>query len=462
MSASSLVRALSELSFRLVGSSPVRLLTFLKILPRPLLTELRRIAFRQTLRLAASRSAFYRKAFAHHGIDVNRVRRPEDLGGFFLTSDDLRMTPPADFCCAPPDLAIESSGTTGHITRIFLSQSELEHNARQGAILYALYGLGREDRVVSTLDLGFGLGGLLALRGFQHWGSFGMAVGRVDPREVYQRMGVYRFNVVISDPFWLSRLTEIAREDGRPFRLKLLIGGGEGITARTRSEIERFWEAPLCMTYASTEAATILGFECLQKTGYHLNEFDFFVEILEPDADGYGEVVFTTTSRTVMPLIRYRTRDVAKLLDDPCPCGFPFRRLSMIRGRTDELVACAWGNVHPEFFEKLLAEVPELDHDWQVALLERGLRPTFQFRLERADESVDRAQVIRRLLEALERHHPDGWAAYRQRLVDLEVLFLPQGSLRAGRKLLRLVDERWDPSPNRWATLVGAAAEVGR
>jgi phenylacetate-CoA ligase len=437
-------------------------LTFLRILPHPLLTGLRLVAFRQTLRLAARHSTFYRREFARHGIDVKRARSPKDLGEFFLTPDDLRAAPSVEICCAPPELAIESSGTTGHVTRIFLSRSELAYHARQGAILSALYSLGETDRVVSTLDLGFGLGGLLALRGFPHWPSFGMAVGRVDPREVYQRMAVYRFNVVISDPFWLSRLTEIAREEGRPSRLKLLIGGGEGITGKSRAEIESFWEAPLCMTYASTEAATILGFECLEKTGYHLNEFDFFVEIPEPDADGYGEVVFTTTSRTVMPLIRYRTRDVAKLLDGPCQCGFPFRRLSMIRGRTDELVVCAWGNVHPELFEGLLARVRGLGHDWQVALLERGLRPTFQFRLECADGSVDRAGVIHRILGALQRQHPAGWAAYAQRLVDLEFLFLPRGSLRCDRKLLRLVDERWEPRPSRWAAEVGALAEEGR
>lgn len=457
-----LARTLSGLSFRLLGSSPRRLLTFLRMLPRPLLTGLRRVAFSQTVRLAASRSAFYRAKFNRHGIDPKRVRSPADLGEFFLTSEELRATPPSELCCAPPELAIESSGTTGRITRIFLSHEELDYYARQGAILSAVYGLGEADRVVSTLDLGFGLGGLLALRGFRHWASFGMAVGRVDPRELYGRMAVYGFNVVISDPFWLSRFTEIAREDGRPAGLRLLIGGGEGITARTRTELEGFWRAPLCMTYASTEAATILGFECLEKTGYHLNEFDFFVEIPAPDAEGYGEVVFTTTSRTVMPLIRYRTGDVAKLLDDPCPCGFPFRRLSLLRGRTDELVVCAWGNVHPKLFEELLAGFGELGDDWQVALLERGLRPTFQFRLECADGPVDRAPIIQGILGGLRRRHPAPWAAYCQRLVDLEFLFLPRGSLRTGRKLLRLVDERWEPGPSRWAAEVGALAQEGR
>ncbi|MFQ5898663.1 MAG: phenylacetate--CoA ligase family protein [Candidatus Methylomirabilia bacterium] len=449
------VRTLSGLTLKLLGSSPGRLLIFIRILPRPLLSGLRRAAFRRTLRLAASRSAFYRRAFARHGIDIKRVRSPEDLGEFFLSSADLKGTPPADFFCAEPELAIESSGTTGQVTRIFLSQRELDYNARQAAVLSAVYGLTAADRVVSTLDLGFGLGGLLALKGFPYWRSFGMAVGRVAPEEVYERMAFYGFNVVISDPFWLSRLTEVARERGRPVPLKLLIGGGEGITARTRSEIEEFWEAPLYMTYSSTETATLLGFECLEQDGYHLNEFDFFVEVPEPDADGYGEIVFTTTGRTVMPLIRYRTGDVAKLVDGPCRCGFPFRRLSLLRGRTDELVACAWGNVHPELFEDLLAGIPGLGPEWQVGLVERGLRPTFQFRLECLDGSVERAEVIHRILGALQRQQPTSWQAYCQRLVDLEFLFLLRGTLRTDHKLLRLVDERWQPEPSRWASEVG-------
>src|SRR5439155_1135844 len=92
-------------------------------------------------------------------------------------------------------------------------------------------------------------------------------------------------------------LTAIARERGRPGPMKLLMGGGEGITDGTRAELERYWGAPLCMTYASTEAATILAFECTHRVGYHVNEFDFYVEIAAPDAEGYGEVVLTTVNR---------------------------------------------------------------------------------------------------------------------------------------------------------------------
>jgi len=98
----------------------------------------------------------------------------------------------------------------------------------------------------------------------------------------------------------------------------------ERATFWTRAELEAFWGAPLCMTYASTEAATILAFECTQQSGYHVNEFDFYPEIVEPDGDGYGEIVLTTVTRRVMPLVRYRTGDVARWESAPCPCGPPW------------------------------------------------------------------------------------------------------------------------------------------
>jgi len=333
------------------------------------------------------------------------------------------------------------------VARVYLSRRELEYNARQGGLLYGLYGLGRGDRLLCTLDVGWGLGSLLVERGVRQTPLFAMVVGRVDPLEAYRRLAEYRFNVVVSDPFWLARLTAIARERGRPGPLKLLMGGGEGITPRTRAELEAFWGAPLCMTYASTEAATILAFECTHRLGYHVNEFDFYVEIADRDADGYGEIVLTTVNRRVMPLIRYRTGDVARWLPEPCPCGLPFRRLSPLRGRLDEQVSCAWGNLHPDFFEPLLGEVSGLGGDWQAALYERDLTPVVQFRLELTDDGAARERAVQGVLGALQRTRPEAWLAYCQRLLDVEFAFFTPGTLRQQRKLLRLVDERQSGTP---------------
>jgi phenylacetate-CoA ligase len=430
----------SEVMFAMGRRAPGFPLAAFRRMPLAFLKAMRGPGLRETLRRAV-RAPFYREAFGSRNLDVRRVRVPEDLGDFFLTPEVLK-TRPEDLLCGKADVAIESSGTSGHVTRVYLSRGELEYSARQGGLLLSLYGLGASDRLLGTLDFGWGLGALLLERGVRYTPLFAMVPGRVDPEEAYDRIQRYGFNVLISDPFWLARLTEIARARGRPGRVKLLVGGGEGISARSRAALEAFWEAPLCMTYASTEAATILGFECTERAGYHVNEFDFHVAIDQPDVDGYGEMILTTAARRVMPLIRYRTGDVARWIDGPCACGLPFRRLSAIRGRVDEQVSCAWGNLHPEFFEALLHTTSGAIGDWQVALYERGLVPVFQFRIEPGPDHAGREATVREVVEALRARHPQAWLAYCQRLVDIEFCFFDPGTLRRARKLLRLVDER--------------------
>jgi phenylacetate-CoA ligase len=436
--------ALSDVLFAAGRRFPGLPMAALRTMPVGLLHALRAQGVRTTIR-QAQRAPYYRDAFRTAGIDVRRARRVDDLGDFFLERDVVKQQPER-LVCGTPDLAIESSGTSGHVTRVYLSRAELEYAARQGNMLLTANGVEGGDRLLCTLDLAWGLGSLLVERGIRYTPLFAMVVGRVTPEEAYARLAEYRFNVLVSDPFWLGRLTEIARDRGRPHAMKLLVGGGEGITPRLRAELERFWGAPVCMTYASTEAATVLGFECSARDGYHENEFDFVVEIDRPDAGGYGEVVFTTVNRAVMPLVRYRTGDVARWLPGPCRCGLPFRRLSAIRGRADEQVACAWGNVHPEFFAALLADVGGVGPDWQVAIRERDLSPVVQFRLE-LEAGASREAITDRIMTTLQRTQPDAWTTYCQRLMGVEFSFLPPGTVRRQRKLLRLVDERGVPAP---------------
>src|SRR2546427_469801 len=251
------LQLVSEILFALGRRFPRLPFAFLRAMPLGLLHALRAPGLRATFRVAA-RASYYRDAFAARRVDVARARRPEDLGDFYLTPGILKTRPEA-LVTGTAELAIESSGTTGHATRVYLSRKELEYNARQGGLLYGLYGLGRGDRLLCTLDLAWGLGSLLVERGVRYTPLFAMVVGRVDPLEAYRHLAEYRFNVVVSDPFWLARLTAIARERGRPGPMKLLMGGGEGITERTRAELEKYWGAPLCMTYASTSGCRSRG-----------------------------------------------------------------------------------------------------------------------------------------------------------------------------------------------------------
>src|SRR6266550_4088291 len=200
----------SEALFALGRRAPRLPFAFLRAMPLGLLHALRALGLRATFRVAA-RASYYRDAFAAARVDVARARRPEDLGDFYLTPGILKTRPEA-LVTGPAELAIESSGTSGHVTRIYLSRRELEYNARQGGLMLGLYGLGRGDRLLSTLGLDWGLGSVLVARLMRYPPMFSMVVGRVYPREAYERLGEYRFNVIASDPFWLARLTEIARE----------------------------------------------------------------------------------------------------------------------------------------------------------------------------------------------------------------------------------------------------------
>ena len=178
------LQLVSEILFALGRRSPRLPFAFLRAMPLGLLHALRSPGLRETIRVAA-RASYYRDAFAAMRVDAARARRAEDLGDFYLTPGVLKTRPEA-LVTGTAELAIESSGTTGHATRVYLSRRELEYNARLGGLLYGLYGLGRGDRLLCTLDLAWGLGSLLVERGVRYTPLFAMVVGRVDPLEAYR------------------------------------------------------------------------------------------------------------------------------------------------------------------------------------------------------------------------------------------------------------------------------------
>src|SRR5262249_10007327 len=161
---------------------------------------------------------------------------------------------------------------------------------------------------------------------------------KVDPMEVYRRLRQYQFSVVLGEPTWLIRLTEIAERDSidgvSKHPLRLLIGGAEEMPRDAIPWMRRVWGgASVKMASGSVEMGCSIGFQpCPNADGYHLDYFDLLPEIIEPQSDGFGELVFTTLSRRVMPLIRYRTRDVTRIEPASCRCGLPAPRIAQLRG----------------------------------------------------------------------------------------------------------------------------------
>ncbi len=422
--------------------SPRSVAKIYQTMPLWAVAKLRQYRFRRVVRYVGRYSEFYRKAFHDRGIDPRMVRTPTDLGDFYTTPDDI-VAAPESFICRPPNMVFESSGTSGRNKQIYYDRKELSQIAQIDAAGLHLMGLKATDRVANAFDFSMWIPGHLSHNGLIAMGCFCMAFGKVDPLEVYRRLKQYRFNVIMGEPTWLIRLTELAEQHGS-VPLKLLIGGAEEMPREAIGWMNRVWQgATVRMCYGSVELGSALGYQpCGQPDIYHLDDTDFYPEIIEPDANGLGELVFTTLRRTVMPLLRYRTRDVTRLIPEPCPCGMRGMRMSRLRGRRDELIVASGGNLYPLMFENILRPVPGLTHDWQVIFKLEALREIMEIHVE--SDRTDDMSLQRDIQQQMRLQYPDLTKNLDIGIFDLRIVLHLPGSLRPNRKLKRMVDYRYD------------------
>lgn len=435
-----LVRLAEHIEGLALRAAPAGAARLMGSLPPAALAAMQAARFRRTLKLAAARSAFYREQFRQRGIKVEQIEHPAQLGDFFTTGEDLRSRGAEGFLTGRADTAFETTGTTSPVPkRVFFSTRELNAMGNVSAAALYLLGLRRDDVVMSAFDCSFWVSPAVARSALQYIGCFHVEAGKIDPVDCYNHAIRYRPSVILGEPSWMVRFAEIAATRGT-WPVKLMLAGGENIAESARREIERVWHAPLYLNYGQTEAFGSLGLECREQQGYHRNDLHFLFEIDNAGADGYGELIYTTLTRDVMPLIRYRASDVTRLIEEPCACGLFAKRLAKIRARSDEMVVCGMGNVGPWVFDDILRGVPGAD-EWQVILASDGRYDVIDFRVEVRDVSAG-PSMERTVLDNLRERFPDFWKNREMQLYRLSVNIVPGGTLRAGRKLRRIVDQR--------------------
>lgn len=434
---------LSSIIDRIIDITPPGILAgTLKFIPQWVFDWKKEAEFRRTIRYAYKNSKFYRRKFDELKIDPRKVKKPTDLGDFYTTPLDI-VEHAEDFLCRKPGMVFESSGTTGRNKRVYFGYDELDSIGRLSALGYFWWGVDSDCRCVNAFDFNIWIPGMVAHKGLEQSGFFGMDAGKVDPIEVYKRIPVYNFNVIMGEPTWLIKLTEIAEKNGA-YPLKYIITGAENMPEAARPWMEKVCGAKVFMTYASVESGGAIGAEMGPKCdGYHMDENGFLVEIANPDQHGYGEVVFTTLDRRTMPLIRYRNRDISKIIDEKCPCGTPFRRLAKIRGRADEMVVASGGNLYPLMFQEILKDVDGITSDWQIVFDLRGIKEVMTFNLE-LKESGSGDLVKEKILANIRDRYPDLWKNFSIGIFEMEFARYAPGELRRdARKLLRVVDRRY-------------------
>ena len=428
---------------KVIETLPPELLSQMaKKTPRAFFDWKKNSAFRRTVRFAAKNSPFYRRKFKELGIDPLKIHSPEDLGDFYTTPIDI-INNAEEFICRHPEAVFESSGTTGRNKRVYFSQAELNDIGRYNAAGLHLGGITKADRLVNAFDFCIWIPGMVTQKAIEMSGFLGMAAGKIEPIEVYNRLATYKFSIVLGEPTWLIKLTEIAEKQGS-FPLKFLIGGGEEMPDAARPWMTKVWQgAKVRMVYATVESGGIIAFEPFDACGtYHINENNFYFEIADPAEDGYGEVTFTTLNRLTMPLIRYRNRDISKIIEEPCPCGLPYRRMAKIRGRADEMVVASGGNLYPLMFENVLKDVPLVMTDWQIIFKLRGIKEVLEFHVElKAPGTEEKTKEM--IFDGIKEKYPDLWKNYMLGIFQIEFVYHEPHTVRKNRKLIHLLDHRY-------------------
>ncbi|MFJ6655876.1 phenylacetate--CoA ligase PaaK [Streptomyces sp. NPDC091377] len=403
---------------------------------------------RTTLRHAYDHVELYRKKFDSAGLTPEDCRTLEDLARFpFTTKADLRDTYPFGMFAVPMDEVRRvhaSSGTTGRPTVVGYTENDLSMWADVVARSIRAAG-GRPGHKVH-ISYGYGLftGGLGAHYGAERAGCTVIpASGGMTARQV-QIIQDFRPEIIMVTPsYMLTLLDEFERQgiDPRSTSLRVGIFGAEPWTEEMRREIEERLDIHAVDIYGLSEViGPGVAQECVEtKDGLQVWEDHFYPEVVDPFTDQVlpegesGELVFTSLTKEALPVIRYRTRDLTRLLPGTARPGF--RRMEKITGRCDDMIILRGVNVFPSQIEEIVLRTPALAPHFQIRLTRKGRMDHMTVRVE----SRPGSDPARR--EAAARHIARGVKDAVGVTVDVEVVD-PDTLERSMGKLKRVKDLR--------------------
>jgi phenylacetate-CoA ligase len=425
-------------------------------LPRPELEALQSRRLREVVQRVAE-VPFYREAFANVDLAPRDVRGVEDLWQLpFTTKDDLRRNYPLGLLAVPRERIARvhgSSGTTGKPTFVAYTKADLEVWSGLCARFLVAGGLREEHLVHVAFGYGLFTGGFGLHAGIERVGAAVVpAAGGNTPRQVMliEDLGA---DVLVCTPSYALHIAEVARELGRdPARLPLCYGhfGGEPWTEEMRVEIERQLGILAFNNYGLSEVIGpgVAG-ECSERAGMHVAEDHFAVECLdpitlEPLPDGaVGELVFTALSKEALPLLRYRTRDLASLDRGPCPCGRTGARMSRIVGRSDDMLIVRGVNVFPSQVEEALLRVEGVAPHYLIEVSRPGTLDDVVVKVEMRPEAF--SDEMRQMIAFRDRIDHEIHAVTGLRMA---VELVAPGTIeRSAGKARRVLDHRKPPTP---------------
>ncbi|MFA6812243.1 MAG: phenylacetate--CoA ligase [Bacteroidaceae bacterium] len=354
----------------------------IETMSREELKKLQLTRLKRTVDIAAH-SPFYKKVFAEHNITPDSIKSLEDIKKIpFTTKENLRSNYP--FGLVAGDMRNDgvrihsSSGTTGNPTVIVHSQHDLDSWANLVARCLYMTGVRKTDVFQNSSGYGMFTGGLGFQYGAERLGALTVPAAAGNSKRQIKFIQDFHTTALHAIPSYAIRLAEVMQEMGlnpADTSLKRLMIGAEPHTDEQRKKIERMLGVKAYNSFGMTEMnGPGVAFECKEQNGMHLWEDCYYIEIVDPKTsepvpDGeIGEMVLTTLDREMMPLIRYKTHDLTRILPGKCPCGRTHIRIDRLKGRTDDMFIIKGVNIFPMQVEKILVQFPELGSNYLITL----------------------------------------------------------------------------------------------
>ena len=398
-------------------------------------------------------NAFYRKRFKELGITPDDIRSLDDVKKLpFTSKEDLRDNYPFGLSCVPLKECTRlhsSSGTTGNPTVVLHTQRDLDEWANAVARCLWMVGSRPEDVFQNSAGYGMFTAGLGFQYGAEKVGMLTVPAAAGNTTRQIKFIKDFGTTVLHAIPSYASRIYEVMKQEGvdprTDTKLRVLCIGAEPHSEEQRKRIEENLGVKAYNSYGISEMmGPGVAFECPEQNGLHIWEDYFIVEIidpvtLEPVPDGQlGELVLTTINREAMPLLRYRTRDLTRILPGECPCGRTHRRLARLQGRSDDMIILKGVNIFPIQIEKILLKFKELSTDYLITLETKNGNDTMTVEVELSQLFTDDYTRLQTLEKTITRLLKD------EILITPKVKLVPKGTLATSdeKKAVRVKDLR--------------------
>lgn len=370
----------------------------------------------------AYQAPLYSNLYSDAGISPEDIKSPEDIRKLpFITKDTLRDAYPTKLNCVPLSDVVRmhcSSGTTGTPVAICYSEKDIKTwSSLMARSMYAT-GIRKEDNFQNMSGYGLFTGGLGIHYGAEHLGCMTIPAGAGNTKRQLKLLKDFNVSAIHILPSYALHVAQEFQKEGidpKELPLRIALIGAEPYTEETRLRIQEDLDVKVYNSFGMSEMnGPGVGIECEAQNGMHVWEDAYIFEIINPETgealpDGeIGELVMTTVTRDAMPVLRYRTHDLTRIITGECSCGRHHRRIDRILGRSDDMFIMKGVNIYPMQIERVLMSYPEVGRNYLIQLEKDGLKETLRVKVEINEESfVEDMRVLRGLQDRIVRNLRD-------------------------------------------------------